>query len=183
MRADLLQFVKRFAEQYFLVVSTELKKADPNHLYLGCRFSRSTPDEVRAAARFCDVVSFNIYAPRIDPDQWSFLNDLNKPCIIGEFHFGALDRGMFSPGLGAAEDEQRRGTMYQEYVRSVLDQPAFVGCHWFEYVDEPLRGRWDGENYNIGFVSVTDTPYPELVAAAKAVHHEMYARRFGTPGG
>jgi hypothetical protein len=183
MRADFLEYVKRFAERYFRVVSTELKKADPHHLYLGCRFSSSTPDEVRAAARFCDVVSFNVYAPGIDPDRWSFLNDLDKPCLIGEFHFGALDRGMFSPGLVAAEDQPARGEMYQEYVRSVLDQPAFVGCHWFQYVDEPLTGRWDGENYNIGFVSVTDTPYPELVAAAKAVHREMYARRFGVPGG
>jgi hypothetical protein len=28
----------------------------------------------------------------------------------------------------------------------------------------------DGENYNIGFVDVTDRPYPELVDAAKATH-------------
>jgi hypothetical protein len=31
----------------------------------------------------------------------------------------------------------------------------------------------DGENYNIGFVDVTDRPYPELVAAAKATHKRL----------
>lgn len=50
--------------------------------------------------------------------------------------------------------------------------PAFVGTHWFQYVDEPLTGRTlDGENYNIGFVSVTDTPYPEMVAADRDRRH------------
>jgi hypothetical protein len=31
----------------------------------------------------------------------------------------------------------------------------------------------DGENYNIGFVDVTDRPYPELVAAAQATHQRL----------
>jgi agarase len=45
-------------------------------------------------------------------------------------------------------------------------------------MDQPLTGRWfDGENYNIGFVSITDTPYPEMVAAARRVHGQMYRRR------
>jgi agarase len=70
--------------------------------------------------------------------------------------------------------------MYRDYIHSVVDHPAFVGCAWFEYVDEPLTGRaYDGENYNIGFVTITDTPYPEMVEAAKTVHAEAYARRLG----
>jgi agarase len=71
--------------------------------------------------------------------------------------------------------------MYRDYVGSVLDHPAFVGCHWFQYADEPLTGRtWDGENYNIGIVDVTDTPYPEMIAAAKQIHSEAYRRRWGS---
>jgi hypothetical protein len=31
----------------------------------------------------------------------------------------------------------------------------------------------DGENYNIGFVDVTDRPYAELVEAAKATHKRL----------
>lgn len=124
------------------------------------------------------MVSFNIYKPQLDMQEWDFVRALNKPCIIGEFHFGALDRGMFHPGLVAAADQQARARMCQNYVNSVVDHPSFAGCHWFQYYDEPLTGRsFDGENYNIGFVSVTDTPYPEMVAAAKAVHAEVYARR------
>jgi hypothetical protein len=100
--------------------------------------------------------------------------------LIGEFHFGALDRGMFHPGLVAAADQNSRARMFGEYLHSVMDHPALVGAHWFEYADEPVAGRWlDGENYNIGFVSVVDAPYPEMVSAARAVNAEAYGRRYG----
>ena len=126
------------------------------------------------------MVSFNIYTRGVDLPGWAFTRDLKKPCIIGEFHFGALDRGMLHTGLVGARDQNERAASYQAYVRSVIDHPTFVGCHWFQFVDQPLTGRvHDGENYNIGFLTVTDTPYPEMVAAAKAVHAEAYRRRAG----
>jgi hypothetical protein len=37
----------------------------------------------------------------------------------------------------------------------------------------------DGENYNIGFVDVTDRPYPELVKAAKATHKRLFSVHSG----
>jgi len=180
MAADMSAFVLALARRYFTTVRDELKRQDPNHLYLGCRFGSRSREAEQAAGELCDVVSYNIYRQRIDPKEWSYLNSLNKPCLIGEFHSGAQDRGMFAPGLVSAGDQAGRAAMYRDYVRSVLEHPALVGCHWFEYIDQPLTGRpWDGENYNIGFVDITDTPYPELVAAARAVHREMYPLRSG----
>ncbi len=172
--ADLSEFLTHFARRYFSVVRNALKKHAPNQLYLGCRFAPRPMEVVKVAAEFCDVVSFNIYARTVDEHEWAFTNTLGKPCIIGEFHFGALDRGMFHTGLVAVESQEERGKAYQAYVRSVWKLPAFVGCHWFQYVDEPLTGRFDGENYNIGFVSVVDYPYWELVEAARKVHGEVY---------
>ncbi len=172
--ADLSEFLTHFARRYFSVVRNALKKHAPNQLYLGCRFAPRPVEVVKVAAEFCDVVSFNIYARTVDEHEWAFTNTLGKPCIIGEFHFGALDRGMFHTGLVAVESQEERGKAYQAYVRSVWKLPAFVGCHWFQYVDEPLTGRFDGENYNIGFVSVVDYPYWELVEAARKVHGEVY---------
>jgi len=172
--ADLSEFLTHFARRYFSVVRNALKKHAPNQLYLGCRFAPRPMEVVKVAAEFCDVVSFNIYARTVDEHEWAFTNTLGKPCIIGEFHFGALDRGMFHTGLVAVESQEERGKAYQAYVRSVWKLPAFVGCHWFQYVDQPLTGRFDGENYNIGFVSVVDYPYWELVEAARKVHGEVY---------
>ena len=182
-KADLGTFAHAFALRYFTVVRDTLKKYDPNHLYLGCRFANYTPEEVQAAAEVCDVVSFNIYRPRLDPKAWAFTQALNKPCLIGEFHFGALDRGLFHPGLVSTPSQAARAAMFRDYIQSVTDNPAFVGAHWFQYMDEPLTGRTlDGENYNIGFVTVTDTPYPEMVQAARNVFSEAYQRR-ASPGG
>ncbi|HLI50073.1 MAG TPA: beta-galactosidase [Chthonomonas sp.] len=176
---DAETFVRAFADKYFQTVREALKRYDPNHLYLGCRFAWHSRAEVEEAAKYCDVVSFNIYAPRVDASQWGYLADLNRPCIIGEFHFGALDRGMWHPGLVSTPNQEARAQMFIDYVHSVLDNPAFVGCHWFQYVDEPLTGRtWDGENYNIGFVSQTDRPYRHMVAAARQVGAELYTYRF-----
>jgi hypothetical protein len=178
MREDFSSFLRAFARQYFRTIREALKKHDPNHLYLGCRFAWRTPEAVEASAEYCDVVSFNIYRQRVDAEEWGFTRSLNKPCIIGEFHFGARDRGMFHTGLVSLDTQEARAAMYRDYIHSVVDNPAFVGCHWFQYFDEPLVGRsYDGENYNIGFVDVTDTPYPEMVAAAKAAHAEAYRRR------
>lgn len=179
MKEDMAAFVKSYALQYFKVVHDTLKQLDPNHLYLGCRFAWYVPSEVEAAARYCDVISFNIYAPKVDAHHWAFLQKIDKPCVIGEFHFGSLDRGMFMPGLVYTPNQAARAQMYMDYLQSVIANPSFVGCHWFEYVDEPLTGRtWDGENYNIGFVSVTDTPYREMVAAAEKVQSTAYSMRW-----
>jgi len=178
MREDLGAFVKAFAEQYFRTVREALKKYDPNHLYLGTRFAGYTHEGVEACAEYCDVMSFNIYRPRVDPAQWSFLNGMGKPVMVGEFHMGAVDRGMFHTGLVKTRDQAERAEMFTDYVRSVLDNPVFVGCHYFKYADEPLTGRpGDGENYSIGFTTVVDGVYPEMAQAARNVGGEMYTRR------
>lgn len=180
MTADMRAFVKDLARRYFTIVRDEMRKLDPNHLYMGCRFAWQTDEAVQASAETCDVVSFNIYAVTPEPKRMAAVEPFDKPCIIGEFHFGALDRGMFHTGLVAAADQKTRAQMYRDYVHHALDNPLVVGCHWFQYLDQPLTGRsYDGENYNIGFVTVTDSPYPEMVEAARAVHTEAYARRWG----
>ena len=64
--------------------------------------------------------------------------------------------------------ESERGPAYARYLRAVADNPDFVGAHWFQYIDEPLTGRTlDGENGHVGFVTVADLPYRDLVAAAR----------------
>jgi hypothetical protein len=180
LREDLRTFSLEYARQYFRTVIGILKKYDSNHLYLGPRFAWHTRESVQACGELCDVVSFNIYRPKVVASEWTVLEGVDKPVLIGEFHMGALDRGMFHTGLVPTDDQASRARMYQEYVRSVVDNPLMVGCHYFKYADEPLTGRpGDGENYNIGVVSVTDTPYAEFIEAARAVHAEAYTRRAG----
>jgi hypothetical protein len=166
------------AEHYFAVVSRVLKEELPNHLYLGSRIAWGSPAVYRACSRHADVVSVNFY----DRQPGRNLPDgcVDKPMLVGEFHFGALDRGMFHTGLVATGSQDERAECYRKYVNACLEHPRYIGVHWFQWKDQPLTGRGDGENYQIGFLNVVDSPYPELVAAAKQVAAGMYSLRFSS---
>ncbi len=172
--SDLDAFELRLARRYFEVCQAAVRKHAPGALYLGSRFSSSTTAALTAAGEFCDVVCFNIYdrTPHARDAQIAQIGD--KPVVIGEFHFGALDRGMFHTGLGPVASQDERAAAFTKYVEDALAAPWCVGAHWFQYHDQPLTGRGDGENYNIGFVTITDTPYPEIRAAARDLLYRLY---------
>jgi hypothetical protein len=52
--------------------------------------------------------------------------------------------------------------------------PGLIGVYWFQWLDEPVTGRRDGENYNIGFVDVTDRPYWDFIEGVKATHKRLF---------
>lgn len=171
--ADLGAFYTRIAEQYFRTVRDSIKAVAPSQLYLGCRFAGSNDRAALAAAKFCDVVSFNIY--RRSVANFQFPGGADVPVIIGEFHFGALDRGLFHPGLVPVANQAERAEAYASYVSGALHHPQIVGTHWFQYQDEPTTGRsYDGENYQIGFLDVADTPYAETIAASRTIGASLY---------
>ncbi|WAJ72190.1 beta-galactosidase [Catenovulum adriaticum] len=183
MQQDFATLLYDYGEKYFSIVANLLDQHMPNHMYMGPRFAHwaMTPEVRKAAAKYVDVMSYNYYREGIDQPYWDILESLDMPSIIGEFHNGAMDSGLFNPGLIHAEDQADRGKKYQEYMYSVIDNPYFVGAHWFQYIDSPLTGRaYDGENYNVGFVNVADIPYQPLVDAAKEVNKNIYTRRFKT---
>jgi len=100
------------------------------------------------------------------------------PIIVGEFHFGALDRGMFHTGLRPTRNQDDRARKYKEYVQGALRNRYIVGTHWFQYKDQATTGRGDGENYQIGFIDICDMPYTETIAVCREVSYNMYEYRF-----
>jgi hypothetical protein len=175
---DLAAFHAKTCDTYFRIVRDAVKEVAPNHLYLGCRFAGGNAAAMAAAAKYCDVVSVNVYARTVNGFALPVPADV--PLIVGEFSFWAPDRGFFDGGgltLEIMADQAHRVRAYEEFVRSVLRHPQFVGCHWFKYVDEPLSGRGDGENYQFGFLSIADTPYAETIDAARRIGSELYEYR------
>ncbi|MEI6076464.1 MAG: hypothetical protein WCS94_12855 [Verrucomicrobiota bacterium] len=172
---DFTAFNEELAEHYYQICQAELKLAMPNKLNLGSRFHTVNPIAVRAAARYCDVVSFNKYNTSIR--NLNLPDGLDRPIIIGEFHFPAWDRS-FAANAGCGRlCEVQRADCYWYYLTGALDNPLIVGTHWFQYLDQPLTGRTDGENFPIGFVDVTDTPYNELTKVTRELGDHLYARR------
>jgi hypothetical protein len=172
---DLAAFASRFDDLYFRTCRDAVKELSPQALYLGCRFAWVNDRAVRAAAPYCDVLSFNRYQASIA--DFRLPSAVDKPVIIGEFHFGALDRGPFHTGLVPVADQAARAAAYRGYVGGALRNPLFVGTHWFQFGDQPTTGRGDGENYQIGFLDVCDTPYAETIQASRAIGAGMYAQR------
>ena len=163
------------AERYYATVGRIVREELPNHLYLGSRIAWGSPAVYRACARHADVVSVNVYAAVFDRDLPA--DAVDKPLLNGEFHFGALDRGLFHAGLVPVKDQAARAGAFKTYVRSCLENPRVIGTHWFQWKDQPLTGRSDGENYQIGFLNVADAPYPEMVEAVREVSATMYPSR------
>lgn len=165
---------------YFRVCREELAEVAPGKMYLGSRFVgfRQAGLLWRTAVKYCDVVTVNAYANSVyNLSGKMFAAGEEKPILVGEFHFGCFDRGMFMPGLAPVWNQAERARSYTRFVEGCLQHPLIVGCHWFQYRDQPLLGRGDGEAYQIGFVDVCDRPYPELTRAARAVGKSMYEKR------
>ncbi len=183
-RTDFSALYYDYAGTYFRIVRDEIKRVMPNHMYMGVRVAAEwgIPVELVAVAKkYTDVMSFNNYREGMHPDTWDFLKELDFPTIIGEYHIGSTsDTGLYHPGLVIAADQADRGRMYEHYMSTVIDNPYMVGAHWFQYIDDPITGRaYDGEDYNVGWVTNTDIPYPNMVAAAKRVNYRLYERRYG----
>ena len=178
---DFDAFETLFADRWFSTVAEALHRHDPHHLFLGTRFAVWTAQALQACARWCDVLSFNLYAR--DPARSATAaawRALGKPVLISEFHFGSDDRGDFWPGLVDAGSEAGRAPAYAAYVSAMAGDLAVIGCHWFAYADEPVTGRLeDGENGHIGLVAVTDLPWDAFVQAVGRTNRAVLRRLEG----
>jgi hypothetical protein len=168
-KAFLYQTYQRFVE----TANAAIKRHDPNHLSLGLRFGGSAPADIIRASKVFDIYSLNNYAYAVNKAELDKIRSLiDKPVVIGEFHFGTPGRGM-TAGLKQGSNQEERGVAYRYYVENAAADPSIVGTHWFQWIDEPSTGRSDGENYNIGMLDVTDRPYTELIDAALATHKRL----------
>ena len=173
--ADLDAFHKKVCEKYFSTIRSSIKKYAPKKLYFGCRFAWVNDSAVYASAKFCDVISYNKYTRSLA--DFKLPEGIDLPVVIGEFHFGALDRGMFHTGLVPTDSQEKRAEAYENYVRSALENPIVIGTHWFQYGDQATTGRGDGENYQIGLLNIVDTPYPETIDAVRRAGYRLYEIR------
>jgi len=158
--------------RYLDVICGAVRKCDPNHLNLGIRFGGKPADDVLRLARVFDVCSINVYEyePTKQLERSHRLS--GRPVLIGEFHLGVPENGL-GAGLVQAANQEERAIGYRYYVEQAFSLPYCIGVHWFMWRDEPVLGRMDGENYNIGLVDVTDRPYPELVAAVQETNRRL----------
>ncbi len=173
---DLAKFSSELIDRYFRLCREAVKTVAPDKLYLGCRFAGGNPAAIRSAAKYADVLSFNRYHYTVN----DLPEGIDKPILIGEFHFGTIDGGPGSPGLRPVADQKDRARALTRYIESALADPRVVGAHYFKYSDQPTSGRYlDDENMQIGFTDLCDTPYQEMIDAARELNRKLYRLRSG----
>ena len=175
---DLRDFDRLYAEQYFDATASALAEAAPSHLYLGARFTNGVRAPVaEASATRVDVLSINRYGTGVDTLPASLAADV--PIIVSEFHFSANDTGLLSDGLRTVADQTARAEAYSRYLQTALNSDRVVGVHWLQYWDFPTSGRLNNSNNNsnLGFLTITDTPYAAMVEAARNIGAVIYESR------
>jgi hypothetical protein len=178
--SDVDAFNRRLIRRYVEVPAGYCKEALPNHLNLGMRYAWVSHESILAGCEAFDVFSMNLYQFEPDREHIEWISrKLNKPVMIGEFHFGAADSGMLAYGIRAVATQQDRGDAYRYYVEAAAAMPELIGVHYFQLNDQSVLGRFDGENYQIGVVNGCMLPYERFVAAMQQTHRHMYEVRLG----
>jgi hypothetical protein len=174
---DLAAFSAIMVEKFFGDLSAACRAVDSHHLNLGIRYYTIPPAWALEGMRHFDVFSMNCYQKDLtglEKPVRSVVETLDLPILVGEWHFGALDAGLPASGIGHVPDQEARGQAFRVYLEDAAAKPWCVGVHYFTLYDQSAIGRFDGENYNIGFLDVCNRPYEPLAAAARASHERLY---------
>jgi hypothetical protein len=182
-RTDFLSFM---ADRYYRIVTTALRKYDPNHLVLGDRIfttGKVSKSVLSACGRYCDIISLNYYgswAP--DTAQMNTWVDWSRrPFLISEWYAKGDDVPQLSNESGAGwlvRSQADRGRFYQHFTLGLIAQGSCVGWHWFQFLDnDPTDTTVDpsNRNSNKGIVDITYSPYLELTKAMQALNRQVYA--------
>ncbi|KRF43729.1 beta-galactosidase [Paenibacillus sp. Soil787] len=177
---DFALFNRMMIRRYVEIPARFCKEADPHHLNMGMRYAWVANDDILEGCEAFDVFSINCYQFQPDRELIERISKrLERPVMIGEFHFGAADAGMLAYGIRAVTTQEDRGLAYLYYVEQAAVIPELIGVHYFQLNDQPVLGRFDGENYQIGAVDVCQRPYQAFVDQMKLAHRNMYEVRIG----
>jgi len=178
------EFIHKTFDIFLQTVKKTMKRYDPNHLNIGIRFGNlNSLQGNELLQEICknafDVLSINEYYDKPRKDLYDDMyTRMGLPYLIGEFHFGTVDRGL-AQSLWQVDSQEERGVGYRYYQEQGFSHPALIGTTWFSWSDQNLGGRNDGENYNFGIVDVTDRPYKYMAEAMMETNKRLYGIHSG----
>jgi hypothetical protein len=190
------EFLALIADIYFRTVREVYDQVDTKHMLMACRFAGiEGGHEVvwKTAGKYNDCVTWNYYG-KVDPDRGAAYTSLDsrgvplaeafqqvydwvqKPCIITEWSFPALDSGLpCTHGAGQRFYTQaERAHATDIYARTLLSMPFMIGYDYFMWVDQPALGISTPfpENTNYGMINEDGEPYPGMVKVFKAIQND-----------
>ncbi len=170
---DFKLLLDMLVQRYSTVPSEALKKVAPFALNLGMRYHSIKACNFAGGDNF-DVFSYNCYSSKFGEVLEVVDEVLKRSFVLGEWHIGASDSGLLSNALVNATTQEERGKALAEYLRKILMFKKCVGMHYFEYNDQPVLGRFDGENMQIGLVDICQKPYNKALETLMKMNYDMY---------
>ena len=142
------EFLGFWYARYYKTTSEAIKKADPNHMYMGSRSNLNALSEewpVRAAGYYADMITANLYGG-LNPSVDTIINlyrHSGVPFMVTEFFAkgqDALDANGYplanSTGAGIfVQTQAERAAYYEHYTLALLESRACVGWTWYRMRD------------------------------------------------
>ncbi len=154
---DAQAFVQLYAERYFKLANQTIRRYDPNHLILGCRFGAPPPTYVLDAIKpWTDIISANNYQPILYERYDTVYRYTGMPLLIGEFSWNTdLYKKIPYPEeiaqpLSVKERMFRKGK--SSLIRTAMHE-GIVGYTWYRWVD----GTSNEESFFSGIVNKGDS--------------------------
>ncbi|MDD3411563.1 MAG: beta-galactosidase, partial [Eubacteriales bacterium] len=169
---DLEEYEQTLILAFGQIPLEECRRVDANHLCLGLRHG-GFADKVVDGSSIFDVFSFNCYRHSAK-EMLRMAGRAGKPVLIGEWHFGGQDVGLMRTALQSCVSQEERGKAYRVFLEEAAADPLLVGAHYFEYNDQSLLGRFDGEHMAHGVIDCTNRPYAALARAIGTTSDELY---------
>jgi agarase len=175
---DDLRFTREFARRYFTTTAAALRRHDPDHLVLGCRFSQPPGAAVLAECVYphVDVVSWHCHGSDFDAQAAIYAE--GKPTPLWLTAFGLSNErfrtASFKPHSGPTRLERmlRDG---RRALTAACKHPAVVGYEWARWADEAD----EVPPFGAGLVHVDDreaVEHTELFAQINARAERLRAR-------
>ncbi|MCC5850166.1 MAG: hypothetical protein JJU29_18935 [Verrucomicrobia bacterium] len=177
-------FSKKYATEYFRITGESIRRHDPNHLLLGCRFGAPPGHAIAEACReseWIDVISANNYRETMKSRMDEFFGPMQKPLLIGEYawcsDYHALPGRDPSP-LGDPDfpEDLRVEIKGRVALEESFTHPAVIGYTWYRWIQrvEPER-PW--RNYSL--VGIEDEVNPFNTRLLKEINPKAEAIRKG----
>ncbi|HVU26786.1 MAG TPA: hypothetical protein VHG71_03515 [Verrucomicrobiae bacterium] len=174
--SDRQAFLELVYDRYYSCLAAAFHKYDSNHLYLGSRlhkYALKNQGILKAAGRYCNVVSINFYA-ELAPSPalvalWKQAAG-DKAFMISEFYIKGNDLKFDNKnGDGwVVHTQADRGRWYENFVLRLLEEQCFVSWQWFKWRDDGEIGS------NKGIIDYQFQSYLPFAKVMTDVNHQIY---------
>ncbi len=139
--ADNYDFVKLWVEQYYRVCTEKIRKYDPNHLILGCRWGGIPGKAVLEVEKeWADVVSQNNYRANFYEIFDNLYQKVNRPILNGEVSIWSDHYTLFRNPIeppGGYDPTTRQKIRGDEALNRIFSHPGVLGYTFYRWHGKP----------------------------------------------